>query len=121
MSALSADVAQLLRELPARMASLEQKVSAGVQSAEAKVTPSDVEDFITDVQTKINSWAANTAKHLAELQALNLPGRLALAEVKIAQLTAKLSAPASAPAVPATHGTLAQQTPAPAAPPVAAK
>lgn len=116
MGTLSADVAALLRELPARVQKLEAAVATKVTAAEAVVTPDTVDKFLSDLQTRVNSWENKVGEYLDELKAANIPARLQAAEAKISQIVAKLPAAPVTAATPApAHGSLAQQTAPPAA------
>jgi hypothetical protein len=91
---LSQDVAQIIRELPSKVAAIEKAIAAKVGGAAA--LPSDLQAFIDKV-----------TNYLTYIENLNLPDRLAAIE---AQLGIK-AAGASAPGV---QGTAAQRTATPA-------
>lgn len=123
---LSADVAALLRELPARVAALEaaakQKIEGAATAVENANIPEDIANFETklqsildDAKSSMQSRATEAQSLLKQLQAMNIPARIATIEGAITSLKATVNAGKQAP-----QGTAAQQTPPPAAQPAPA-
>jgi len=122
MGALSADVAAIIRELPAKVAALEAAVKTKVEGAATAVENANIPDVVAkwetelqakllSAQTELQNWATKAQSLMTQLQALNLPSRIQAIETEIAALKGiNISGPAKA----APQGTAAQQTPPPA-------
>ncbi len=118
MGALSADVAAIIRELPAKVAAVEAALKAKAEQAgtavESAGLPAKLQAWEDELAKKIQSYETTLAKYIADLQGLNIPSRVATIEAEIAALKNFGNVTQPPPNPPAVQGTAAQRTAPPA-------